>query len=392
MYGEAMYGEANEFQGDVIEGEDGSFLAVDSYGRSVRFRPRRDARRARRHGGACNCAPPRYRGDEGMGADDGSMMGRDDGDDESSDSAVLDNLISEEGDGEDLQGEFGIDTVKAEGDLAKLQSDATSLEKHIAKLENKRFVVRRAARVAKLQGKLGKIQAKIAGIKAQMRADAKAKAGQMAQADAAVQQIRRQSTAGPGVNASTRAARGGPAIIGQAQARQMLAAQAAQGVRWAPGRVPAGSGRLISVPMLLNSAASNRTKYVILADDTLETVGILQSEDVPYAVYRVVGFTSKISKTAGAASSSFYVSNLSVRGGANLFMHESAQDASEYETDLEHLQGLRDYPTVTSPNKVFLTLSAQGTADDVLTGAFNVVVDTISDDTFGSGVPGPYSG
>ena len=387
-----MYGDANEFQGDVIEGEDGSFLAVDSYGRSVRFRPRRDARHARRHPAPCNCVPPRYRGDEGMGADGGSMMGRDDGDDdESSDSAVLDNLISEEGDGEDLQGEFGIDTVKAEGDLAKLQSDATSLEKHIAKLENKRFVVRRAARVAKLQGKLGKIQAKIAGIKAQMRADAKAKAGQMAQADAAVQQIR-QGTAGPGVNASTRAARGGPAIIGQSQARQMLAAQAAQGVRWTPGRVPAGSGRLISVPMLLNSAASNRTKYVILADDTLETVGILQSEDVPYAVYRVVGFTSKISKTAGAASSSFYVSNLSVRGGANLFMHESAQDASEYETDLEHLQGLRDYPTVTSPNKVFLTLSAQGTADDVLTGAFNVVVDTISDDTFGSGVPGPYSG
>ena len=88
-----------------------------------------------------------------------------------------------------------------------------------------------------------------------------------------------------------------------------------------------------------------------------------------------------------------FVEDLKVGGGATLFLHEQAADASQYDTDVEHLLGLRGYPVLRSPNRCTVSALAQiGNANDVVVISTALVCDVLTDDVFGAGIAGPYAG
>jgi hypothetical protein len=180
------------------------------------------------------------------------------------------------------------------------------------------------------------------------------------------------------------------ALMSPQQAQQLRQLQAAGGLRYsAVGG--AGSGRLNKLQMYEASATNPRNALTISAT-TLSTTATLYSEDLPFAKVRIVGFTCSLYGSNDSAGAIGLVKDLKIKGGANLFIHENWGNADDYNTDDDQLRGLRDNPTITSPNKAQVDINASGDENDEIVMTCAVVVDVLNDDVYGVGFPGPYSG
>lgn len=387
---------------DIKTGQDGNEYACDRRTGHPMFRLRRPEQAPDVSGYGFGGAPAVY----GAEGDDG-MAGDDLGDDPDIEVDVSD-LSGDLTDDETGEEYYGLDVGQTEGKIEELKSKAGMYSDRINKIQNARgIVVAREKRIAKLQGKLGKVRSSIAKLQRAIK-DEKAKvARQRKQAADQLKAINGNGNGGGGARRQAPAA--GTLGFGRGaiqSTRQITAAQgdairreaASQGVRFSSRGSP-GSGRMLPVSMLAAGSTTNRVSITIAVANTVTGTATLTSEDVPYSLYMVCGFTANIRRTVAnaataiqAESGAMYCTSLAVKGSPNLFIGDALQDAEEYDTDHEHLLGLRDYPEIASPNRVSVSVSAIASAVDVvLIGTFNVVVDQINDSTYGNGVPGPYA-
>ena len=278
--------------------------------------------------------------------------------------------------GDDMGEDFGADNESAlRARLAKLTYKYQSASGLFAKARKKAL----AKRIAKLKIKLAKIQGEKKASAAQLAAAYGAGAALGAPA------LSRTSATQVAAGVSPREA----AAVRRGQAMNGLVAQYV---------APPGSGRLVRLPFYGTVAPTSVPRTSFTAGVAgLTASSVLTTEDVSYAQLRIVGFVCQvsISLSTGAPSglSQGFVEDLKVGGGANLFIHEQSADATQYDTDTEHLAGLRGYPVLRSPNRATVSASAFiGTANDVVVLSAAIVTDVLTDDVFGAGSPGPYAG
>lgn len=272
-------------------------------------------------------------------------------------------------------------------------------ERKIEKLEARRERIKQPFRRAKLRGnqrKLDKWRRKLRDAKGSMK-QAKRERKQAIGTGALV-----VAAAAGGAAGGALATRGG---IAAAQARRQGAplrdpgrAHALRRAQTDAGLVaqyvaPAGSGRLNPLPMFTSAAVGVNPRNALTVPAALITTGTpLETEDIPYALVQIVGFTSSQRGTATDNNAIGLVEDFKIRGGTNLFLHEGPGPADNYDTDVDKLAGLRFYPYVRSPNQAFVTVKAAGDLDDVVVVTANTIVDVLEDDTYGVGFPGPYAG
>jgi hypothetical protein len=175
---------------------------------------------------------------------------------------------------------------------------------------------------------------------------------------------------------------------------------------------------------------------------------IMKTPQISWALLRIVGFEIEIHNAqttapskaldfsiadgAGAAVLSagltlnesnavplpkIIVKDLQVGGGATLFTHEDFGDGAIYDASQPEFCGLRDYPILKSPNIAQVEIAALGcgsAAGEGATGAnvtapgagsttgvnngfqsivfsANLLCEVLSDDNYGSHIPGPYA-
>jgi len=193
---------------------------------------------------------------------------------------------------------------------------------------------------------------------------------------------------------------------------------------------PAGVGRLTRLPFFPEDAVG--TNYVTGSGDTtantsVPTVGYvspagtanevniangavitLKTPKISWAEIRVVGFevdmqgtNFAIGGTQALVSNSIpapklIVSDLKIGGGANLFTHEDYADAQIYSSESKDICGLRSYPVLNSPNQAQVDAAAVGVMTSLagsagITFTCNLICEIISDDEYGSHLPGPYA-
>lgn len=395
-----------ESENELAMGSDGQLYAVDEYGRPFAgpFRPRNN-------GGGF----PGYRQGPQMGAEVmGSEYGAEDfGADMDENDPSLDfgaedlmsgNCIDEET-GDDFG--YGLDVPRAQGKLEELKTAMQQVQARISTIQSRPGLFKEK-RVAAQMKKLGKLRSKAAELQGQINAE-KAKRRKIRQQAAGLAdfgprgggggQLRVQGNQ-PGEVPGSRGGQTSQRVISAQEGNRIRQQQANEGQRYSVNRTPPGSGRLLSIPMLASSSSTNRVAITIAAANVAQGNQTLTSEQTPYSEYKIVGFTANTRLTGQGAATAVqiasgmaFVDNLQIKGSPNLFLHDSAQDANEYATTLEHLQGLRYYPNVKSPNQATVDVFAIANFVDVIVIiTANLVVEQVTDDTYGSGVPGPYSG
>lgn len=249
---------------------------------------------------------------------------------------------------------------------------------------------KRQKRLKKLNRKRDRAAKKLADIRSQ-----RAKASQAIAAAAAAGGV----GTGAGVMGTALATRQGQgraiapsALVGPQNAHALRMAQAQAGLI---GQfvAPPGSGRLNRIPMYTSGGTDTNPRQAL----TVPAAGItgpttLTTEDIPFALIRLVGFVASIAGTASDNNAIGLVQNLRIKGGTNLFMHDGNAPAAMYDTADDKLRGLRAYPEVRSPNQAFVDVRASGDLDDVVILTAAIVADVLADDTYGAGFPGAYSG
>lgn len=180
------------------------------------------------------------------------------------------------------------------------------------------------------------------------------------------------------------------ALVDPVQSQELRISQAGAGMRYNVV-APPGSGRLNKVPMYQDGETNPRNALTVPSGGITSST-TLYTEDLPFAVYRLVGFVCSVYGTDNNTGSIGLVQDLKIKGGSNLFLHENWGAAANYETDLEHLNGLRDYPVVKSPNFAQVDIAASGDSQDVVVMTCDIVADIITDDVYGQGLLGPYAG
>lgn len=394
-----------ESENELAYGADGNLYAVDAYGQAIAgpFAP----------GGGGGRRPfPGYRqpqGAEVMGAELGAEdFGADlDENDPSLDFGAEElmsgNCIDEET-GDDFG--YGLDVPRAQGKLEEIKTAMQQVQARISTIQSRPGLFKEK-RVAAQMKKLGKLRSKAAELQGQINAE-KAKRRKIRQQAASLADFGQQRGGGgqlrqgnqPGEVPGTRGGQTSQRVISAAEGNRIRQTQANEGQRYSVNRTPPGSGRLLSIPMLASSSSTNRNSITIAAANVAQGNQTLTSEQTPYSEYKIVGFTANTRLTGQGAATAVqiasgmaFVDNLQIKGSPNLFLHDSAQDANEYATTLEHLQGLRYYPNVKSPNQATVDIFAVANFVDVIViVTANLVVEQVTDDTYGSGVPGPYSG
>lgn len=168
---------------------------------------------------------------------------------------------------------------------------------------------------------------------------------------------------------------------------------------------------------------------------------IMKTPQISWALLRIVGFEIEIHNaqttapsiamnltTNGGAADPIGVGNnshsanavslpkivvrdLMVGGGATLFTHEEFADGGIYNSALPEFCGLRDYPLLKSPNVAQVEIAAVGNGSAAGAGAVqptggaatitnsvqsivfsvNLLCEVLSDDNYGSHIPGPYA-
>ena len=400
-----------ESENELSYGADGNLYAVDAYGNAVAgpFAPPGGAGRGRLFPGYRQ--PSAQMGAEVMGAE---QMGADElGADLDENDPVLDfgaddlmsgNCIDEET-GQDLG--FGLDLPKAQGKLEEIKTSMQQVQSRISEIQGGRGLWKQK-RIAAQMKKLGKLRSAYAQLQGQINAE-KAQRRKIRQQAAGLADLGSRGGGGggqlrqgnqPGEVPGTRGGQTSQRVISAQEGNRIRQQQANEGQRYSVNRTPPGSGRLLSIPMLASSSSTNRVAITIAATNVAQGNQTLTSEQTPYSEYKIVGFTANTRLTGQGAATAVqiasgmaFVDNLQIKGSPNLFLHDSAQDANEYATTLEHLQGLRYYPNVKSPNQATVDVFAIANFIDVIVIiTANLVVEQVTDDTYGSGVPGPYSG
>lgn len=185
-----------------------------------------------------------------------------------------------------------------------------------------------------------------------------------------------------------------PALLDPVMAQALRNAQAQAGMR-ASYQAPAGSGRLVSLPFYATSSTNPRNVLTVPAGGGISSATSLTTEQVSYAKLKVVGFTTTTIGSVTNSGALALVSDLKLKGSANLFIHENPAAAQNYDVGRPAFQGLRNYPNLTSPNQAqvdtYVTGSAAGDADETVTLCCDLVCDVVQDDVYGVGMVGPYT-
>ena len=188
---------------------------------------------------------------------------------------------------------------------------------------------------------------------------------------------------------------------------------------------PPGIGRLIRVPfylttgiatqicslaqnvtaaavngLILNGTVSatipwNIVDFAGLAAAARQTgIGIMQTQQISWATLRIVGFEANCMYPvlAPALQGEVTFSDLQIRGGASLFVHEDMAPANIYLVGQPSHAGLRDYPVVKSPNVATVNVAAVGMPTSPrISFSCNLIAEILVDDNYGAHIPGPYA-
>lgn len=107
---------------------------------------------------------------------------------------------------------------------------------------------------------------------------------------------------------------------------------------------------------------------------------ILQTGELPWAKFQIVGFMTSIkaSRSDGAA---LYVKDLKTKNGSNLFLDDGYVDGDLFEANnREHIYGLRNQPVVSSPQRASVTCAGRGDNGDRIDFGCTLLVDIIEDE------------
>ena len=190
-------------------------------------------------------------------------------------------------------------------------------------------------------------------------------------------------------------------------------------------QAPPGVGRLIRIPFYLETAVVNfcplatgvgntgnvtaalgavaaaaiSTTVPVICAGPPAAVGagataILRTPQISWATLRIVGFEVDVLEALVPATSPMQlsVSDLKIGGGANLFVHEDFAPTSIYLAGQPSFAGLRDYPLLVSPNTSEVSVQTVGlVASDRVNFSTSLVCSILTDDQYGSHIPGPAS-
>lgn len=293
---------------------------------------------------------------------------------------------------------------------SRLERRISAIDDAIARLRDRSasvrnpFAARKRAKIKKQIDKKQRAKRKLTlklrqlqGAQSQVRAAARGtpvggqSAAAAAGAGAAGAALAAMGLGGPPVW-NTRAALTAPTaqIANPAVLAQMRRLQAADGLRFS-ANAPPGSGRLTNIPFYADVDVGNPRNALTVPAGGLSAATTLRTKNLPYATCVLTGFGTTLYGTDAANNAVGLVRNLQVEGGTNLFLANNWLEASNF-ADRQALQGLRSYPQLQTTNNGQVEVAAAGDTDDVVVISCSLIVDVISDDTYGLGVPGVYAG
>jgi hypothetical protein len=354
-------------------------------------------------------------GDQGMGADyfgggydqfgGAEAIGLDDDDDDLEDEIAADELGAEVDDAIGAAEQFGDDSYLGAAD-DKLQNKIARLDRQIDDLRDKSQNVRNpfaavkrkkiAKKIAAKQRAKSKLQSKLRRLQGtQRKVDQVARglgtAAGAAGAGAAAAMLARQGLGGPPVF-NTRAALNEPSA--RIADPRLLAAlrrnQTADGLRFSANSPP-GSGRQIGIQFYADVDVGNPRNAITVPVAGISAATTLRTRNLPYATCTIVGFQTRLYGTDNTNNAIGLVRDLLIEGGTNLFLASGWIEASQFD-DPQAPQGLRSYPQLQTTNNGQVDVAASGDTDDVVVLTCSLIVDIVSDDTYGLGVPGVYAG
>ncbi len=317
--------------------------------------------------------------------DDDDYLGGEDGDDDEYEETneAADELLGAAYDDDD--DEFGGKEERLDKKISRLQD---RLEKIKDKSDDMRGPFKKARR-KKLAKRARKLRTRISKLSRKMN-KARSERVKVKQAIAAA------VVGGAVAGVVSRSSVNAPSALASSPKIQdaVRRAQVAAGMSFQVSQTPAGSGRLNRIQMYADRDASpllaRNALTVPAALVTAET--LLTTESVPYLKSTIVGFTATTFGTAIGNGAIGRVRDFKIKGGATLFAGEGPANAEDFNTDLDHLIGLRAYPPLEDPNFATVQVSAEGDLDDVVIISCQAVVDIRYDDVHGPGVVGPYAG
>lgn len=183
-------------------------------------------------------------------------------------------------------------------------------------------------------------------------------------------------------------------------------------------QAPPGIGRLIRIPFYLLNAVNGfhalngqQAAAITAITSTVSAThpavflfppvaagatvtAIMRTPQISWAILRVVGFEANTLDTVlpPTAPMEINFSDLQIGGGANLFVHEDFAPAGIYLMGQDSFAGLRDYPILRSPNTAEVSIQGMGLiASAGVTYSCNLVAEILTDDNYGSHIPGPYA-
>lgn len=134
-------------------------------------------------------------------------------------------------------------------------------------------------------------------------------------------------------------------------------------------------GYTASINMFNGSATNNRNVFTIPGGGTATAI-LLTSESLPATKYQIKGFVTKV---GSSDNSQAMVEDFHVSQDSNIFLGDLASDATQYQTDMSNLVGLRKNPRVWAPMSAFVTAFAVGNANGVVTLTATIIGNVYED-------------
>jgi len=213
---------------------------------------------------------------------------------------------------------------------------------------------------------------------------------------------------------------------------------------------PPGPGRLVRVPMYLDTTPAAPAQGTVSTDGGVNAVALVNpitiitfnqaavspsvvtglrfsTRQIPWSEVRIVGFETTQRYTPSIADPNAgvppiavpgapippaflaapqyrpfsLVRDLQVGGGANLFCHENYVDATVYAAKVPEFPGLRDNPVINRTNVVTVRGAFMGPGEvnpgglrqvgSAISFSCALVCEVLEDDDFGAVIPGPYA-
>lgn len=273
--------------------------------------------------------------------------------------------------------------------IAKAQRQAENIRGPFAK---KRLATKKR-RIERMQAKKRDLLAKKRDIEQARRRTIRAAAGIATGAAGAVatQALLQAGIGGPQVlNSRDMLTNRVPQGIDAALLARMRQGQAAAGQRYNVA-APPGSGRINPVQLYADVSTTNPRNSLTVPGGGITTGTTLRTNSLPFATNKLIGFQASVYGTDSTNGCIGLLRNLKVQGSPNLFLEDGWIQAAQYDASKESMGGLRAYPVLQNTNYASVEIGAAGDAADVLTIACAILVDIVTDDTFGAGMPGPYA-